>query len=238
MAHLEGERTWVVQGRAVQLPVSFDARATAAVFRADRSAVAELLSGTPLRPAALGRQAVSVLLCAHYGRGDLGSYDEVGVGVLARDAVGRTGLYLCDLPVTQEFTLEAGQDIWGLPKWLMTAELALSDRETTTSISDRGEPVLRAALRHRGLPVASPLPVPVPTWAYPDRGAQAGVLLRGALLLGLSRVRVGRGELTLELGGHAMADRMRLLGMPSGPWVCVTARIHGTLGASRPTVAG
>jgi hypothetical protein len=144
-------------------------------------------------------------------------------------------LYLCDLPVTQEFTLEAGRDIWGLPKWLMTAELSLSDRDTTVSISDEGQPVVRAVLRHRGLPLTFPVPVSVPTWTYLDRGAQAGVLLRGDLRVSLTRVRAGRGELAVELGAHAMAERMRRLGMTRRPLVTATAAVHGALGASRPT---
>ncbi len=232
MARLVGDRTWIVRGHTMQLPITFSARAAAAVFRAERGVVDELLSDTPLRAAALGRHALSVLLGVHYDRGDLGSYDEVGVGVLARGSAGRVGLYLCDLPVTQELTCEAGQHIWGLPKWLMSAELAVSDGDTTVSIADQGRPVLRASLRHRRFPVACPFPVVLPTWAFLDRGAQAGVLLQGALRVRLPQVRVGRGEVALELGAHPMADKMRLLGMTGRPLAAVTASVHGALGAS------
>lgn len=48
----------------------------------------------------LARQAFSMLMLVRYGEWALGSYDEVGVGLLARGPGRRFGLHVVHLPVT------------------------------------------------------------------------------------------------------------------------------------------
>jgi hypothetical protein len=216
---------WSIQGTTLTLPLEIpSARLTAAVFAAPVEGAREVLDGTPLRPFQVGKRALSLLMCLHYDDWALQSYDEVGAGLLALGPRNRPGLYLCDLPVTGAFTREAGQDLWGLPKWLMRCDLKFSDAATEVTVDG----VFGGRFRHGvgGPPVRAFLP----TWSWLDHGAQRGRLLRGRVPMRLSGVRFGR-SLELQLRTHEMAGRMRRLGMHRRPLLTVHAeRLHGPLG--------
>jgi hypothetical protein len=216
---------WSIQDTTLTLPVTIpSARLTAAVFRAPLAGARRVLAGTPLRPLPF-----SLLMCLHYDEWALHSYDEVGVGLLAVGPRGRPGLYLTDLPVTGEFTREAGQDLWALPKWLMECDLRFA--ATATQVAVGG--VFSGTLRHAGVRLPG-VRAFLPSWSYVDHGAQAGKLLRGRVPMRLRGVRLGR-DCALELAdhemsAHTMAGRMRLLGMRGRPLVTVHAeRLHGPL---------
>jgi hypothetical protein len=228
--------TWLIQGETVTLPVSItNARLTAAVFAAPAGGVRRLLAQAPLEPVVVAGRALSLLMCVHYDEWALKSYDEVGVGVLARGPRGRPGLYLVDLPVTGAFTREAGQDLWALPKWIMDADLSFGTVRTGVVVRDGATEVMRAAVRRGRLRVPVPIRASLPAWGYLDRGAQAGTLLRGRVPMRLDGVRVGRGGVTVRLGPHPMAERMRTLGMLGRPLLTVHAeRLSGPLGVWRP----
>jgi hypothetical protein len=216
---------WSIQGTTLTLPLTIpSARLTAAVFAAPLRGARAVLAGTPLRPLGVGNRALSLLMCLHYDDWALRSYDEVGVGLLALGPGNRPGLYLCDLPVTGEFTCEAGRDLWALPKWLMRCDLRFGGSGTEVAVDG----VFRGAFRHR---LRMPgVRTSLPTWSCLDHGAQAGKLLRGRVPMRLSGVRLGR-DCDLRLGAHEMAGRMRLLGMHRRPLVTLHAgRLHGPLG--------
>jgi hypothetical protein len=221
MAERRRPGVWSIQGTTITLPVTIpSARLTAAVFRAPLAGAREVLAGTPLRPLPF-----SLLMCLHYDEWALRSYDEVGVGLFVIGPRGRPGLYLTDLPVTGDFTREAGQDLWGLPKWLMECDLRFA--ATATEVAVGG--VFSGTLRHAGVRLPG-VRAFLPSWSYLDHGAQAGKLLRGRVPMRLRGIRLGRhGE--LELADHEMAGRMRLLGMRGRPLLTVHAnRLHGPLG--------
>lgn len=217
------------------LPVHIpQAELTAVVFRADAGEARDILADVPLEPLIVGGHAYSLLMCIHYEEWALHSYDEVGVGLLARGPGLRPGLYLSDLPVTGELTREAGRDFWGLPKWLMRCDLAFSPAGTAVTVHDGADQVMRATITHgnRGLPF--PLRSMLPSWSYLDEGAQAGRLLRGRVPMHVSGVTMGRGTVDLELGDHPMAGRMRALGMLGKPLFTMHAdRLTGPLGEFR-----
>lgn len=236
VAQLIGPDTWTIQGETITLPLKLaDARVTAAVFACSPSDASSVLASVPLKPLVVGGRAFSVLMCIHYGEWALKSYDEVGVGLFVR---GRPpGLHIVDLPVTGEFTREAGQDFWALPKWVMDADLSFSSNRTSVVVRDGRTEVMRAEFGHgRRFP---PVPGTMPAWSYLDRGAQAGRLLRGRLPLRLSGVRLGRPPVSVRLPpaeAHPMSSRMRLLGMLSRPLFTVhAARLSGPLRAFTPT---
>jgi hypothetical protein len=172
-----------------------------------------------------------VLMLVRYGEWVLGSYDEVGVGLLARGPGGRLGLHVVDLPVTGEFTREAGQDIWALPKWLMRADLTFGDRSASITVHDGDTFVMRANLLAGRTSVPFGTRARAPIWSSLDRGAQAGTLLRGAAVMHTRGLHIGRGDARIELGGHLMADRMATLGMTRRPLLTMcTRRFSGELG--------
>jgi hypothetical protein len=231
--------TWLIQGETVTLPVSItNARLTAVIFTAPAAGVRRLLAPTPLEPVVVAGRALSLLMCVHYDEWALKSYDEVGVGVLARGPRGRPGLYLVDLPVTGAFTREAGQDFWALPKWIMDADLSFGNVRTGVVVRDGAAEVMRAAVRQGRLRLPLRIRAFLPAWGYLDHGAQAGTLLRGRVPMRLDGVRVGRGRVTVRLGSHPMADRMRILGMLGRPLLTVHAeRLSGPLGVWPPVSA-
>ena len=237
MAERIARDTWVIQGETVTLPVTItDARITAAVFPAPAAEARRLLAGTPLRPLVAAGRAVSLLMCIHYPEWALKSYDEVGVGLLVRGRRGLPGLHLLDLPVTGEFTREAGQDFWGLPKWVMGADLQFSAARTTVVVRDGGAEVMRAEITHPRRRLPFPVRSSLPSWSYLEHGAQAHRLLRGRVPMNLDGARMGRGAVTVRLGGpHPMGDRMRALGMLGRPLLTVHAtRLSGSLGEFEP----
>jgi hypothetical protein len=229
--------TWSIQGRTVTLPVTIPgARITSAVFAAPAAEARGLLAETPLEPLVLGGRVFSLLMCVHYGEWALGSYDEVGVGLLATGPGRKPGLHFLDLPVTGEFTREAGQDFWGLPKWMMDADLRFGPRETDVVVRDGGAEVMRASFRHGRRRLGVPVRASVPSWSYLEYGAQAHRLLRGRVPMNLTGVRLGVGGVSVRLGApHPMADRMRALGMLGRPLLTVAAeRLSGSLDEFRP----
>lgn len=239
MAERVGPGTWSIQGETVTLPVTVtNARLTSAVFAAEPAAARQLLAGVPLEPLVVFGRAFSVLLIIHYDEWALKSYDEVGVGLLARGPGGRPGLHIVDLPVTGAFTREAGQDFWALPKWLMEAVLTFGPDATEAEVRQDGAEVMRATVRHGRVRLPFGTRLSLPSWSYLDHGAQAGRLLRGRVPMRLSGVRVGRGGFAVRLGEHSMAQRMRSLGMLGTPWLTVTAdRLSGPLGEFEPVAA-
>jgi hypothetical protein len=224
--------TWSIQGETITLPVTItDARITAAVFRAAPAAAAQVLAETPLRPLVRAGRAYSMLMCVHYGEWALKSYDEVGVGLLAQGPGGRTGLHLVDLPVTGQFTCEAGQDFWALPKWIMDADLRFGPDATSVVVREGDSEVMRAEFRHAGRTLPVPIRASMPAWSYLPYGAQAGRLLRGRVPMRLSGVRMGRAGFSVRLGTGAMAARMEALGMLGRPLLMVHAdRLSGPMG--------
>jgi hypothetical protein len=225
MAQLVANSTWEIQGTTVTLPVTItDAQSSAALFLAAPDAAASHLRGTELTPYTVGGRAVSVLMLVKYGEWVLGTYDEVGVGLLVHGPGLRMGLHLLDLPVTGEFTREAGQDLWGLPKWLMSAELTFEGRSASVTVADGDTFVMRATLTAGRLPLLLPARTTVPVWSRLGHGAQAGRLLRGSMPLAVRGGSAGRGSAHVELGIHPMALRMADLGMAGRPLAVVHAR--------------
>lgn len=240
MAQLVGGKVWRIQGTTITLPVRFaDAEMAAAVFLADSRRAAGILRDTGLRPLSLAGRALSALMLVHYGEWALGSYDEAGIGLLVLGPGGRPGLHIVDLPVTGALTREAGQDLWALPKWLMTSDLVFTGDSAAITVHDGPAPVMRAQVETGGLPLPFGLRVKAPLWSRLDRGAQAGVLLRGAMSMSMHEVRAGRGRAQVQLGEHPMAARMAALGMTGRPLLTLhTRHLAGELDAFQPARAG
>ena len=233
MAVETGPDIWDVQGRTIQLPVAIpSARATAALFAAPRDAARRLLGDTGLVPVTCAGRAAGVLLLVQYDEFALGSYDEVGVGIVVRGPGRRVGVHLVDLPVTGSLTCEAGRDIWALPKWLMTGGVTFSEHVATLSVLDDGAPVVSGAVQGGGLRIPVRLRLRAPVWSLLDRGARTGELLGGAVSLRVSGLTVGRGQAHLELTSHPMAARMQALGMAGRPLLtCHVRHLSGEIGA-------
>jgi hypothetical protein len=200
-----------IQGRRLEFPVRIESAAAAcAVYLVPAVAARPLVAGTGLDLVTVAGRTPVFLALVDYRRGDLGVYHEVGLALLARRS-GRTGPYVHQLPVTQSFTLQAGRELWGLPKWLARADLTVDGPDASCRLAtSEGTHVLGVALR-------------ASRWALPGtvRGRLAALAPRaGSVLASRVRarargIRLGTGGTLVEAGGgHPMADEVRALGLP------------------------
>ena len=227
---------WEVQGQTIDLPVRVEnASIAGAAWRPPRAAVDAQLEPYGLRSAGRRGRGLAMLLCVVYPEEFvLRGYDEVGIGVFA-SGPGGSGLFVLELPVTGTFTREAGREIWGLPKWLMTSKADIGGPRSTMVMSDGDVQVMDATITTGSF--AMPLPVPSAghTWARAEDGPHAGRLLRGKTTMRFHGLRLGRGRgTTITWGEHRMADRARALGMDSRPFATFSAEgLTATFGESR-----
>ena len=230
---------WEVQGQEIDLPVRVDGATFAgALWRSPRAAVDAQLEPYGLRAAGFRGTGLAMLVCVVYPEEFvLGGYDEVGIGVLASPrsgtAPGGPGLFVLELPVTGAFTREAGREIWGLPKWLMTSTADLGGSTSTMAMSDGNVPVMDATIRTGGFSLPL-VPSSGHTWARAEEGPHAGLLLRGKTSMRFRGLRIGRGRgTTITWGDHRMADHARALGMDGRPFATFSAeRLTASFGES------
>lgn len=225
MTHDASPASARIQGRTLTFPVRFsDARLRAGVFLGRASAVSAELSRHDLVGVSVLGRIPTIVMSIRYTTSDLGSYDEVGIMVPARHD-GRFGLYTLDLPVTEDFTREAGQVLWGLPKWV--ADIDLSD--DGIHLTDHGQHVMSAVIRTPRLPVPGSLTTQVNCW-----GVLNDRLVRMPNSMTARGIRMGLGAAEVLPGGtHRMAGLLRDLGFPRRALVRVTiANLSAALGAA------
>jgi Acetoacetate decarboxylase (ADC) len=217
-------RRYTIQGQDVAIPVEVrDAGAHTASFLVPAPAAQDLIDYSGLEVAEpLPGRAVCTLAFMRYLDSDLGPYHEFAVAFLVRHkgmepaskftksaevARGFLGAFIHQLPVNQEFTLEAGRDIWGFPKFLADIDLDLTGRVARCSLHHDGDFVLSLSIR--------------PGVTMPARGSSVdaysladGVLRRTAWSMEPRGVRGRPGGAVLWLGDHPMAKELRGLGLP------------------------
>ena len=221
----EQQSPYVIQGREVRLPVDVrDATAAVAYYLVSSSAAQKLIDPTGLRVAQVfpGRTFCTIGTI-DYRDGDLGRYHEIAVTFFVREREALTvpfmgtvlGLirgslssYIHQLPVDGEFTCEAGQTIWGFPKFMSEIALSTKDDMQTSVLSADGQHVLTHSVRMGG------------TRAFGDRSLisyayRDDVLYKTPSVMRGEGVGARLGGAKLELGTHPIADELRTLGLPS-----------------------
>jgi hypothetical protein len=222
-------QSFEIQGRTVTLPVEVRrARTWAAQFLVDIDPVTLMLP-PGLRAVNIAGRAMAIIAVARYEDGDLDRYNEVGVAFLVRAAARKgIGVYIHHLPVTQEFTLEAGRTIWGYPKFMAEIDIVEHPGGARVLLSSDGEEILQLDVRRGWVSIPSRA---VSTYTYMD-----GVLRETKWTTsGRARGRLGGGR--LELGSHPIAKELRGLGLPKKPLAVQTVpEMSATFGAS--TIVG
>jgi Acetoacetate decarboxylase (ADC) len=216
--------SYTVQDQEVTIPVEVrDASAHMASFLVPAAAAQDLIAYSGLDVAEpLPGRAVCSLAFMRYVDGDLGPYHEVAVAFLVRHkgmepasaltksaevARGFLGAFIHQLPVNQEFTLEAGRGIWGFPKFLADIDLDLPG------------PVARCTLRHDGelvlsLDVRRGVRIPARGSSVDAYSSADGLLRRTAWSMEPTEVRGRPGGALLVLGDHPIAKELGSLGLP------------------------
>jgi hypothetical protein len=215
---------YTIQGQEIETPVEVrDASAHMASFLVPAPAAQDLIRDSGLDVAEpLPGRAVCSIAFMRYLDSDLGPYQELAVAFLVRHkgmepasaftksaevARGFLGAFIYQLPVNQEFTLEAGRSIWGFPKFLADIEIDLTTPVKRCTLSHDGDFVLSLAIR--------------PGVSMPTRGSSIdaysradGVLRRTAWSMDVTGVRGRPGGAVLALGDHPIAKELRGLGLP------------------------
>jgi hypothetical protein len=219
-----GER-FEIQGRTVSLPVVVrDATNAAAAFLVPSAQARGLIPDGAFEVAEIwpGRALLSIA-AIDYRDNDLGDYDEVSIGLFVRArgeptgwpvigtladlARGRLGTYIHRLPVNQSFTCEAGRTIWGFPKTV--EEIAIEPRGARLfcRLAIDGVHALSISFPRGG------------AGRMPERELVSYTYVHGAphrtrATMGGEGFAMRLGGAELVLGSHALANELRLLGLP------------------------
>jgi hypothetical protein len=228
--------SYEIAGRTVTMPVVVrDAAAGTAMFEVDAAAAQALVPGTAFTvvESSPGRTQLN-LATIDYRDNDLGDYHEVGVTLFVTPAAGEpgeAGTFITHLPVDQSFTCEAGRGIWGFPKSVEQIEVDYRDDAVVTTLHMDGELVLRLRLP-RGGSDEMPL-MDMVSYTYIDGVPHRTPFVQGGTG---SQVVAGAGGIELELGTHAVADRLAGLGLPGAPALLSTWTEHmqGTFAVPTP----
>jgi hypothetical protein len=221
-----------IQGRALTFPIEVrDADSWAAQFLVGAKAAQAIVDPTGLEVAQpLPGRAVMNVAVVDYRDSDLDAYRELAIAFLVRphDAVGGTaldrirefatgkiGVYIHQLPVTQAFTLEAGQTIWGYPKFLAEIDLTRQDGTIACTLRHDGSHVLTIRIKEGG-------PLRLPQQDLATYSLRDGVLRRTEWEQSAT-IASRLGGASLELGSHPIADELRTL-RPKRALMCATMR--------------
>jgi hypothetical protein len=219
-----GER-FEIQGRTVTMPVVVrDASNASATFVVSSVAAQRWIPDAAFEVAELvpGRALLSIA-AIDYRDNDLGDYDEVSVALFVRPrgerrgwpligtvldfAQGRLGTYIHRLPVNQSFTCEAGAAIWGFPKTV--EEIAIEPRGARLScrLAIDGVHAFTITFPRGG------------SGRMPERELISYTYLHGVphrtrAVMGGEGFAMRPGGAEIVLGSHALANELRLLGLP------------------------
>jgi Acetoacetate decarboxylase (ADC) len=198
-------------GSQCLLPIRyFDAQLLIATYLVDYGGAATLLKNTGVVavPQGIG-QALVAFGCFHYDKSDIGSYNEVALGILASSPKSPVpALYIAHLPVDTESAHRAGVEIWGYNKFLASIDIADGGNDFSMAIRDPGGVVIAQFKGTRTASVAMP-PNDIVTFSMLD-----GQLVRTAVKM-MTPSQLGGGVFSLKIGesGHPMAESLRTLGL-------------------------
>ena len=146
---------WVVFGTEIPNPAHIrDARFAGAVYACRAAEARAVMRGTGLEPSPRAGGASRRWPASSTSTPTSAPTTRSRLQLLVRGPGGRIGLYTAELPVTGEFTLHAGRQIWGLPKWRARTESTFDGRGVRLKLWDGDTRVLAVALD--GGPIAAP----------------------------------------------------------------------------------
>jgi hypothetical protein len=215
------ESQHTIAGTVLTMPVRVrTADLHSAMFTVPAAAAQRLIDYSDLRVCRYrpGR-AVVMLMLVRYVDGDLGKYHEFGTAVMVNPpgsqarglrALGSAAAFIHHLPVNQEFTLEAGQRIWGFPK--VMADFTVQDgKRFGFDVSIDGELIA-------GIDFSRGLPMP-PTFTSRSQVLKTYTHSEGTTReipweMKISGMRGRPGGARLRLGNHPYARELASLGLP------------------------
>jgi Acetoacetate decarboxylase (ADC) len=188
-----------------------------AMFSVDAKAAQRLIdySGLQVFEYLPGR-AILLQLLVRYIDGDLGQYHEYGTAFMVQPpgttlrgirSLAKAATFIHQLPVDQEFTLEAGRTIWGYPK-IMADFNVREGRKFGFDVSADGQ-LIAGIEFSRGLPHPAPAPQSLTSYSHLD-----GVTREIHSEMRSTGVRSRLGGARIRLGDHPYAKELASLGLP------------------------
>lgn len=204
-----------IDGRTITFPMEvtrFDALTLA--FDVDAAIARRLIPGDAFEPLESDGRTQMVLAACDYHENPWGDYLELNLGFLARPVgapEGVDGSFVYRMPVDQEFTCRAGNEVMGFPKTV--EDLSVEHRDGIVSFAWHrdGELVLRVSAPEAE-PVGDPERVATDSYSYLDGRPYAT-----ALDMDLGTGFLDPATVDMELGTGPVADELRELGLPSSP---------------------
>lgn len=178
-----------------------------------------------------GGTAMLVLALVDYVDNPWGDYDEVNFGLLVHPT-GRpeeVGAFQWRMPVNQEMTCRAGNEVMGLPKTVDDLSFEYTDDTVAVRLAMGGEPSL-AVRFPRAAPAGDPVSDTTLTYSYLD-----GVATLVPLTIELPTGMIDPAAVELELGTAPAAEELRSLGLPKPPDLAMWGEsLSGTFGWPTP----
>lgn len=203
---------WVRDASVMFASFLVPTRAAKAVIGNPRVELAEVFPG----------RAMASLAAIEYRENDLGQYNELAIAFVVRLGGGRAlpfvgmtidsmrgniGTYIHRLPVTTEFSRDAGRTIWGLPKTVEKISIREENGQHIATLTSGDDHVLTLKVRNGGKRTFHD--APLVALATLD-----GVLRKTPFSASGSGLGFRLGGAELTLGQHPIADELRFLGLP------------------------
>jgi hypothetical protein len=222
-----------VQGHTVTMPVEVrDATTATVIYDVDIDAARMLApAGFEIVESAPGTAQLAIAL-VDYRDNDLGTYHEIGTIFFVRPVGGGPdGTFITHLPVDQEFTCAAGNQIWGFPKSVEQIDVTDTGTSSRWVLTMDGDLVLDLTVPRGGGADEMPM-MPMTSYTLLDRRPQATTFSQGGT--GFSMAFGGEG-VDLRLGGHPIAKELASLGLPREPALSTWLQeMHGSFEDPRP----
>jgi hypothetical protein len=198
-----------ILGQTVTMPVDVrDGSSATVIFDVALDAARSLApTGFEVIESAPGRAQFALALI-DYKDNDLGAYLEVGTILFVRpEGGGEDGTFITHLPVTEEFTSVAGNQIWGFPKSVEQIEVTNTDTTSHWVLTMDGELVVDVTVPRGGSDEMAPMPLAAYTLI--DGRPHVTRFTQGGSGSGLSMPA----DVVLTLGNHPIAKELASLNL-------------------------
>jgi hypothetical protein len=176
-------------------------------------------------------RAQFALALIDYRDNDLGSYLEIGTILFVRPAGdGPDGTFITHLPVDEQFSCAAGNDIWGFPKTVETIELTLHTESARWELVMDGELVLDLTIPRGGTDEFPPMDMT--SYSMLHGRPHATSFSQGGTG---AAIHVDPSLVSLKLGEHPLAKELASLGLPAAPaFITWIEHMQGSFGDAYP----
>lgn len=204
-----------IDGRTITFPMEvtrFDALTL--TFDVDASVARDLIPGDAFEPLDTNGTAQLVVAACDYHENPWGDYLELNLGFLARPVAappGVDGSFVYRMPVDQEFTCRAGNEVMGFPKTVEDLSVHHGDDTVTFAWHRDGALVMRITAPTVA-PSGEPDRIVTDSYSHLDGRPYAT-----SLAMDLGTGFLDPVTVHLELGTGPVADELRALGLPAAP---------------------